>query len=139
MEEVEDLVEEADVALEDGQVIADEGEGVINFVGDAGDHEAQGGKFFGLDQVGFSAFEVVVGFFEFESGLAFGGGELEGLSWRVGLGEFGGGTLEGIVGESLGRDIAEDDDAAVGGAVVVEQGAGIDADQDALGISWGFG
>ena len=46
-------------------------------MGDAGDHQAERGEFLGLDELGLGAFEVVVGFFEFEAGQSFGVGELD--------------------------------------------------------------
>ena len=49
------------VALEDGDVVADEGERVVDLVGHAGDHLAEPGELLGLDQAGLGDLEVLVG------------------------------------------------------------------------------
>ena len=47
----EDVVDVADVALEDGDVIADVGQRVVDLVCHAGDHLAERGELLGLDEL----------------------------------------------------------------------------------------
>jgi hypothetical protein len=59
--EAEDVVDVADVALEDGDVVADVGQRVVDLVGHAGDHLAERGELLGLDELALGELELVVG------------------------------------------------------------------------------
>ena len=59
--EAEDVVDVADVALEDGDVVADVGQRVVDLVRHAGDHLAERRELLGLDELALGELELVVG------------------------------------------------------------------------------